>query len=124
MRLKGSCHCQAVKFSLKSKNVYPYQLCYCSICRKTQGGGGFSINISGEASTLVVSGKKILKSIKQKLKILKTRENGKVLLKEIFVVYAARPCGCFPLSGPNSFIHLLQQSTLLYRSHPKKLIAW
>jgi hypothetical protein len=30
--------------------------CYCSICRKTNGGGGYSINLGGEASTLVVRG--------------------------------------------------------------------
>ena len=35
--------------------------CYCSICRKTAGGGGFSINIMGEAATLKVKGKGDLK---------------------------------------------------------------
>lgn len=56
MRLKGSCHCGAVTFSLESHTAYPYMRCYCSICRKTQGGGGFSINIMGEAQTLKVKG--------------------------------------------------------------------
>ena len=68
MKLKGSCHCQAVKFSLNSKNYYPYQLCYCSVCRKTQGGGGFSINISAKASTLKVNGKNNIKIYKAKIK--------------------------------------------------------
>jgi hypothetical protein len=40
MQLEGSCHCGAVSFSLTSAHPYPYQRCYCSICRKTQGGGG------------------------------------------------------------------------------------
>jgi len=31
--------------------------CYCSICRKTAGGGGYAINIMGEADTLKVKGK-------------------------------------------------------------------
>src|SRR3546814_7146024 len=31
--------------------------CYCSICRKTAGGGGYAINLSGEAATLEVQGK-------------------------------------------------------------------
>jgi len=31
--------------------------CYCSICRKTAGGGGFAINIMGEADTLKVKGR-------------------------------------------------------------------
>lgn len=56
MRLEGSCHCGAVKFSLHSINPYPYQRCYCSICRKTQGGGGFAINLSGDARTLNLVG--------------------------------------------------------------------
>ena len=57
MLLKGSCHCGAVHFHVRSKQVYPYQRCYCSICRKTQGGGGFAINLSGDATTLGVTGK-------------------------------------------------------------------
>jgi hypothetical protein len=32
--------------------------CYCSICRKTAGGGGYAINIMGEAATLSVRGQK------------------------------------------------------------------
>lgn len=56
MRLNGSCHCGAVQFSLTSVNPYPYQRCYCSICRKTQGGGGYSINVSGDARSLEVKG--------------------------------------------------------------------
>lgn len=61
MQLKGSCSCGAVKFSLQSSHPYPYQLCYCSICRKTQGGGGFAINLSGDANTLKVKGKEHIK---------------------------------------------------------------
>ncbi len=56
MRLKGSCSCGAVKFALDSHTPYPYQRCYCSICRKTQGGGGYAINIMGEAESLKVTG--------------------------------------------------------------------
>jgi hypothetical protein len=57
MRLEGSCHCQSVQFSLESKHPYPFNLCYCSICRKTQGGGGFSINLGGDANSLQVMGR-------------------------------------------------------------------
>ena len=56
MRLEGSCQCGAVRFSLKSRTPVPYQRCYCSICRKTGGGGGYAINIGGDAETLEVSG--------------------------------------------------------------------
>lgn len=55
--LKGSCRCRAVRFSLKSHTPAPYQLCYCSICRKTAGGGGFAINIMGDYATLEIEGR-------------------------------------------------------------------
>ncbi|MEI6302994.1 MAG: GFA family protein [Betaproteobacteria bacterium] len=60
MLLRGSCHCGAVAFTLKSTTPYPYMRCYCSICRKTGGGGGYAINIMGEAATLKVKGKAAL----------------------------------------------------------------
>lgn len=56
MQLEGSCHCAAVRFAVKSINPYPYQRCYCSICRKTQGGGGYSINISADARSMKLKG--------------------------------------------------------------------
>ncbi len=56
MQLDGSCHCGAVKFQLSSEHPYPYNLCYCTICRKTAGGGGFAINLGGDAHSLQVEG--------------------------------------------------------------------
>ncbi len=58
MLLEGSCHCGAVTFTLESQHPYPYQRCYCSICRKTQGGGGYAINLGGDAESLRVKGRK------------------------------------------------------------------
>lgn len=58
LTLRGSCRCGAVHFSVRSHTPHPYQLCYCSICRKTDGGGGFAINIMGVADTLEVRGKR------------------------------------------------------------------
>lgn len=57
MQLQGSCHCGAVRFSLESATPYPYQRCYCSICRKTQGGGGYAVNLGGDARSFSVSGR-------------------------------------------------------------------
>lgn len=57
MQLEGSCHCAAVRFSVESAHPYPFNLCYCSICRKTAGGGGFAINLGADYSTLEVQGK-------------------------------------------------------------------
>lgn len=55
MQLRGSCHCGAVTFEVDSAHPYPYNLCYCSICRKTAGGGGFAINLGADAATLKVN---------------------------------------------------------------------
>ncbi|MDQ2953931.1 MAG: GFA family protein, partial [Pseudomonadota bacterium] len=71
MKLEGSCRCGAVTFSVESHTPYPYQLCYCSICRKTAGGGGFAINIMGNAKSLRVRGKKALRVYRAKI-----MENG------------------------------------------------
>ncbi|MDX1405991.1 MAG: GFA family protein [Woeseiaceae bacterium] len=56
MQLEGSCHCGQVRFRLESAHPYPFNLCYCSICRKTAGGGGYAINLGGDYSTLEISG--------------------------------------------------------------------
>jgi hypothetical protein len=56
MKLEGSCHCGGVRFSLDSAHPYPFNYCYCSICRKTAGGGGYAINLGGENSRLQVEG--------------------------------------------------------------------
>ncbi|MBS8225861.1 GFA family protein [Vannielia litorea] len=56
MTLQGSCRCGAVRFSLQSHTPVPYQLCYCTICRKTGGGGGYAINLGGLAATMEVQG--------------------------------------------------------------------
>jgi hypothetical protein len=54
--LEGSCHCGAVRFRVETETPYPYQACYCSICRKTAGGGAYAINLGADANTLVVEG--------------------------------------------------------------------
>lgn len=67
MTLHGSCHCGAVKFRVKSSCFYPYQRCYCSICRKTQGGGGWAINLAADARTLKITGKKNISIYRAKM---------------------------------------------------------
>ena len=57
MRLEGSCRCGAVSFTVDSHTPAPYQLCYCSICRKQAGGGGYAINLGADARTLTIEGK-------------------------------------------------------------------
>ncbi len=60
MMLEGSCRCQAVRFRVQSHTPVPYQRCYCSICRKQQGGGGYAINLGADAKTLEVWGEKAI----------------------------------------------------------------
>jgi hypothetical protein len=60
MKLQGSCHCNAVRFELESAHPYPFMRCYCSICRKTAGAGGYAINLAGDYRTLKIEGKKDL----------------------------------------------------------------
>jgi hypothetical protein len=54
LKLEGSCRCGAVRFLCETHAPVPYQRCYCTICRKTAGGGGYAINLSAVAPTLKV----------------------------------------------------------------------
>ncbi|MDX8493277.1 GFA family protein [Mesorhizobium sp. VK22B] len=58
--LKGSCRCGAVRFEVESHTPVPFMLCYCSICRKQQGGGGFAINLGADYETMDIRGKRVL----------------------------------------------------------------
>jgi hypothetical protein len=68
MLLEGSCHCQAVRFTVESPHPYPFNLCYCSICRKTAGAGGFAINLSGRFDTLAVAGRDNLRVYRARMR--------------------------------------------------------
>ena len=57
MHIEGSCHCRRVRFSCEAYAPVPYQRCYCSICRKTAGGGGYAINLGAWKKTLAVIGR-------------------------------------------------------------------
>jgi hypothetical protein len=56
MEIEGSCYCGKVKFKAVSHTPYPFMRCYCSMCRKTAGGGGYGINIMAEADGFGVEG--------------------------------------------------------------------
>jgi hypothetical protein len=70
MQLQGSCHCGSIKFSVRSAEPVPFMRCYCSICRKTAGGGGYAINLGAEAASL-----KLLKG-KRQLRVYQARMPG------------------------------------------------
>lgn len=65
--LKGSCRCGAVEFSIASHTPYPFMRCYCSICRKLNGGGGYTINIMGISDTLRATDETTLGSYRVKI---------------------------------------------------------
>jgi hypothetical protein len=77
MRLEGSCHCGAVRFSVESQTPQPYLRCYCSICRKTAGGGGFAINLGAAAETLAVEGEENLSVYQAVLRAGETPSPGR-----------------------------------------------
>ena len=60
MLLEGSCHCGSVTFRVESQTPYPFNYCYCSICRKTAGGGGYAINLGADKASLDVQGEENL----------------------------------------------------------------
>ena len=91
--LEGSCRCGAVQFSVQSHAPYPYQLCYCSICRKTPGGGGFAINLHADKKSLKIRGKKAIGIFRAKIEDddghCHTSRAGAASARD-----AARRCGC------------------------------
>ncbi|WP_219217611.1 GFA family protein [Variovorax boronicumulans] len=64
MHLEGSCHCGSIRFSVESAECVPFMRCYCSICRKTAGTGGYAINLGADHRTLKVRGKRHLRIYK------------------------------------------------------------
>ncbi|MCO1333843.1 hypothetical protein MO867_05760 [Microbulbifer sp. OS29] len=48
MKLADCCHCEWMRFNLTVKQLAHYAPCYCSICRKMAGGGGYAIDQEGE----------------------------------------------------------------------------
>ena len=77
MQLNGSCHCGAVRFSVESQHPYPFLLCYCSICRKTAGAGGFAINLSADAGSLVIDGAEHIRNYNARLHDSETGETSR-----------------------------------------------
>lgn len=71
MHLDGSCHCGRVRFSVESTEPVPFMRCYCSICRKTAGTGGYAINLGADARTFQ------LHSGQDAVRIYRARIDGK-----------------------------------------------
>ncbi len=98
MKIQGSCHCQAVSFEAESYTPYPFNRCYCSICRKTGGGGGYGINIMAQADTLKIHGKKNITVYQAMIEDEDTQE----MYKSSGHRHFCKRCGsCLWISDPN-----------------------
>ncbi len=74
MNLDGSCHCGRVHFSVIANQPYPFNQCYCSICLKTAGGGGYAINLGADFGSLEVEGEEFISVYKAMIKDPNTGE--------------------------------------------------
>jgi len=72
MLLEGSCYCKAVRFTVQSDHPYPFMHCYCSICRKTAGSGGYGINLNADYATLKIEGAEHIRSFHARVTDAKT----------------------------------------------------
>lgn len=89
MHLQGSCHCARISFSVEADSPTPFMRCYCSICRKTAGAGGYAINLGALTRTMKVKGKRHLRIYRAKL----PNENGKGRHKSSARRYFCSHCG-------------------------------
>ena len=110
LHLEGSCRCGAVRFACDSHTPHPYQLCYCSICRKTAGGGGFAINLMGTAKSLAVRGKKALRVYRAEIRRT-TAAARSAAASATSAANARARCGCSMRAGRTSFTRSPPPST-------------
>ena len=61
MRLEGSCHCGSVRFCVEAPSPVPFMRCYCTVCRKTAGAGGYAINLGAVVDGMTVQGRRHLR---------------------------------------------------------------
>lgn len=89
MHLEGSCHCKRVRFRVDCSEPYPFLRCYCSICRKTAGGGGYAINLGGDYGSFEVTGEEHVSEYHPVMTDPETGETGPAPGKRTF----CRHCG-------------------------------
>ena len=89
MHLHGSCHCGRVQFDVESAEPAPFMRCYCSICRKTAGAGGYAINLGAVARSMKVRGKRDLRIYRAAL----PNEDGAGTHQSTGRRYFCRNCG-------------------------------
>lgn len=88
MQLEGSCHCQKVRFTVDAAEPVPFMRCYCSVCRKTAGTGGYAINLGAATRSMKVRGKRYLGIYRARTE----NDAGKTSLSEARRYFCSR-CG-------------------------------
>ena len=124
MHLKGSCHCGKVKFTVESAEPVPFMRCYCSICRKTAGAGGYAINLGAVARSMKVTGKRHLRIYRARLANEGSTGTHLSTARRYFCAAAAARCGCGIRRGLNSCTRTPAPSTRRSRFHRRTCTAW
>ncbi len=99
MHLEGSCHCGKVSFRVEAYAPLPFMRCHCSICRKTQGGGGFAINLGAWKETLKVKGEKHLTVYRAKGAV-RGEPNKRSSLRRHFCKHCGSGLWCYDPTWP------------------------
>lgn len=120
--LKGSCRCGAVRFEVQSHTPVPFMLCYCSICRKQQGGGGFAINLGADYETLKITGKRSLGVYCAEIEMTSIRIARSRPASAISAANAAQRSGSTTRPGRISSIPSPRRSTPTCRNRRKRCI--
>jgi hypothetical protein len=63
-----------VTFTVKSSEPVPFNRCYCTVCRKTAGAGGFAINIGADFNTLEIEGREHIRVYRARIPSTETGE--------------------------------------------------
>lgn len=122
MKLEGGCHCGRVRFAAEADGPYPFLRCYCSICRKTAGGGGYAINLLARAETLAVEGREHLAVYRARMADGSTGEGRRHFCREcgagLWVFDPRWPALCHPFASavdtplpePPEIVHMMLES--------------
>ena len=119
IELSGSCHCKAVTFTVQSSEPIPFNLCYCSICRKTSGAGGFAINLGAEFETLKIQGRDNIGTYQARIPDKKPVNSSKAKPNGVFAKNAVAPSGFGVRSGLNICTRMPPRSIPICPNHLK-----
>ena len=81
---------------MESRTPQPYMVCYCNLCCKTSGGGGFAINIMGLRKTLEVKkGEDLIRTYQASLTETESGKSGSADAKSKNVRHFCSNCASY-----------------------------